>query len=288
MRALVVEDNAIRRDELAALLTSMGAAIQVTACSSAEEALRTMPADGYDVAFVDVSLPGMNGVALAWHLQQEFPQINLVFCTSSTEFRGDALDLHCSGYILKPTTREQVRSELRHLRHPVAGWNTDDERSDNQVSGGAATRAWGLSAANNPEGALFMRCFGNFEAFHCGKPLSFGLNKAKELLAYLVCQRGAMSTVGEIEAVLWEDLPYVSSHQSYLRHLVADLSKTLGAVGCPNTLVRKRGALAIDPSTFACDYYDFLDGKRDGVPGAGLFMAQYSWAERIQAALGLG
>lgn len=293
MRVLVLEDNRVRRAALVSILASLNHTMTIAECASAEDALVEAQEHAFDVAFVDVGLPGMDGVEFATRLQRMQPRVNLVFCTTSTEFHGDALALHCSGYLVKPVTAEQVQTELEHLRFPVTDAMSDDANGapsgvspSGNLAGTLADKPADKTRAQEPP-RLFMRCFGNFEAFHRGSPIAFGLTKSKELLAYLVCQRGAMCTVGEVEAALWENLPYVSSHQSYLRHLVADLSATLTSLGCANTLVRRRGSLGVDPSTFECDYYDFLDGKLAQGPGTRLFMSQYSWAERIQATLDL-
>ena len=118
-----------------------------------------------------------------------------------------------------------------------------------------------------------------------GVPLRTKRKKSKELLACLVCQRGALFSVGDVEAVLWEMSPYTSSNQSYLRHLVADLQKSLQACGAQDILVKQRGLLGVNTSAFECDYYDYLDKKPDAPPFTGRFMSQYSWAEPLGAAL---
>ncbi len=65
---------------------------------------------------------------------------------------------------------------------------------------------------------------------------------------------------------------------------MADLTKTLLSAGIPAALLRRRGALAILPETFTCDFYDFCGGKNNNAY-KGEFMAQYSWAEFVDAFL---
>lgn len=76
-----------------------------------------------------------------------------------------------------------------------------------------------------------IQCFGNFEIFVGGRPLSFKRSKSKELLAYLVDRNGATCTNGEMLAVLWEDKPDTASLHSHLRNLIFDLSHTLEDAG---------------------------------------------------------
>lgn len=265
MRILVVEDNAIRRQQLTGFISEIDFTAQVESYASAEEALQHVRAQDINVALLDIALPGANGMELARQLQQDNPRINLIFVSAISEFMADALHLHCSGYLVKPVTVDDLRRELDSLR-----W-----REENLPAGD------GTGAGPN----VRMQCFGTFEAYLDDKPMEFRRTKTKELLAYLVSRRGALCRVSEIEAALWESSPYLSSHQSYLRHLAADLNSALVDKRVPDLLIRKRGLLGVDPTTFSCDYYDYLAGKAQAEPVIKQFMAQYSWAEEIQAAL---
>ncbi len=212
-----------------------------------------------DVAFLDVEMFDMSGLELAKRLKDRCGGVNIVFVSGHAAYMGEAFHLHASGYILKPAGPEAVRRELEDLRRPVG-------RAD--------------------DGRLRAQCFGNFEVFVGGRPLAFSRSKTKELLAYLVNRRGAVCTVGELAAVLWEDRPYSAALQNHLRQLVKDLSDTLAAAGVSDVLVKRRGRLAILPDAISCDYYDFIRGDARMVNAyMGEYMAQYSWAEFVVAYL---
>ena len=49
------------------------------------------------------------------------PTINVIFLTGHSEYTFDALQMHCSGYLLKPLTPEKVLHEMSHLRFPIQG-----------------------------------------------------------------------------------------------------------------------------------------------------------------------
>ena len=136
------------------------------------------------------------------------------------------------------------------------------------------------------DGRLRVQCFGNFELFFGGLPLKFARSKTKELFAYLVNRRGAVCTVRELAAVLWEDQPDSTALQSHLRQLVKDLTDTMAAAGVTGVLAKGRGWLAVLPEAFSCDYYDFIQGDVQMVNAyMGEYMAQYSWAEFVVAYL---
>ena len=200
MKAIAVDDKKIPLEALIEAVQEAAPDIELTPFRNPVEALAWEGIKDIDVAFVDIDMPGMDGVQFAHELKLINPKINIIFATGYSEYAGDAMSLHASGYLMKPITAEKVRFELNDLRHPVEG-----------------TRAH----------RLFVRCFGNFEVFVDGKPLAFERNRTKELFAYLVDRCGAMVSNTEIEAVLWEDASSQRSVHSYMRTLMADLRRSL-------------------------------------------------------------
>lgn len=263
MRILAVDDKAMPRKVLVRAIEEAKPDAEIVACATAAEVLALPDAGGFDVAFVDIDMPGMNGIALARELKRLNPRINVVFATGFGDYMADAFALHSSGYLMKPITADDVAAELENLRFPPA-LRVDDR-----------------------DGRLVVRCFGNFEVFSDGKAVAFERAKTKELLAYLVDRRGAVVSLHEVEAALWEEP--VGGHGasgSYLRTLVADLRKTLEVCGHPDVVVRRRGVLGIDVKSISCDYYDYLADYPLAVNAwRGEYMSQYSWAETTKASL---
>ncbi|MGN0674407.1 MAG: hypothetical protein ACI4KG_01520, partial [Oscillospiraceae bacterium] len=118
------------------------------------------------------------------------------------------------------------------------------------------------------------------EVFADGKPVSFKYSKSKELLAYLVDRQGAMCTNGEAISILWENDDAVDGKAVYFKSVRRDLISTLKECGCGDVIIQQRGSLAIDTTKVQCDYYDWLDGKAEGINAyRGEYMYQYSWGE---------
>ena len=127
---------------------------------------------------------------------------------------------------------------------------------------------------------LFARCFGSFEVFSQGRPFLFQRRKTKELLAFLIDQRGATCRAEEIGAVLWEDEADLGKTKHQLRNLVSDLRQALEKIGMGDLLIRKSGILAIHAEQLDCDYYQMLRGDPKAINAyRGEYMTQYSWAE---------
>lgn len=258
MLICAIEDRQLLLDALVQAISDAAPFARVASFAHAEDALAAPDAYAWDVAFVDIELPGMSGLTFAQQLMEHNPRANVVFVTGYDQYMADAWRMHSSGFISKPITATKVRHELEHLRFPL------EQRRPR----------------------LYIRCFGNFEVFVDGEPLNFSSMAGRELLAYLVDRRGARCKVRELEAVLWEGHPHSTSKQSQLRHIIIALNQDLTNAGCPDVLIRSYGAIALDVSSVSCDYYDYLDGQSNSrARFRGEYMTQYSWAERTLANL---
>ncbi len=261
MRAIAVDDKPMPRRALVRAIEQADPQAEVVVCASADEVLALPDLASFDVAFVDIDLPGMNGVQLARELKGRCPYLNIVFATGYGEYMADAFALHSSGYLMKPITAEKVRVELENLRHVP-------------------------SILYRDEGRLSLRCFGDFEVFLHGRPVDFERAKTKELLAFLVDRCGAVVSLREAEAVLWGESRSVQVSGSYLRTLVSDLRRTLEGLGQGDVIVKRYGELGIDADAVSCDYYALLAGNPLAIAAwRGEYMSQYSWAESTKAML---
>ena len=209
--------------------------------------------DACDIAFLDIEMWGMNGLAVAKELKIKNPKINIIFVTAYSEYAIEAFGLHPSGYILKPVTKEAVEREIENLRHPIV---------------------------KKADARIFAQTFGNFEIFSYGSALKFKYSKTKELLACLIDRNGASVNSNELCSVLWEDKQDSHNLKAYLRKLISDLKKTLAKTGCDDIIVRQHNSIAVIPEKIVCDSYEFIKGDTGSVNAyRGQYMAQYSWAE---------
>ena len=252
MKILVVDDGQLAINSLIRILCRVAPDCDYISAMTTEDALSWMRQGPMDAAFLNLEMPGMNGLALTRMIQKLQPRCNIIVVTEHPEYALEALQIFVSGY------EADVRNVLEHLRYPPE---------------------------NAPVG-IKIQCFGNFEIFVGGRALAFKRSKSKELLAYLVDRNGATCTNGEMLAVLWGDKPDTASLHSHLRNLIFDLSHTLEDAGVTGLLIRGRSTLALDTSKVDCDYYNFLRGSRSATNSyRGEYMTQYSWAEVTRSAL---
>lgn len=119
---LVTEDIPALLCGAVRLIQSELPAARIAGFESGAEALDYARRSRVAVAFLDIELDeGMNGLELARQLLEIYPHTNIIFLTNYAAYMTQAIYDHCSGYILKPLSRERVRHELANLRFPVRG-----------------------------------------------------------------------------------------------------------------------------------------------------------------------
>jgi DNA-binding NarL/FixJ family response regulator len=113
----IVEDNASVRESLQDILGSAPGICCVAACSSGEQALTTLPALSPEVVFMDINLPGMDGVACVSQLVAKLPKVLVVMLTvhDDTEWIFKALAAGACGYLHKPVRAEELLTAVKEV-----------------------------------------------------------------------------------------------------------------------------------------------------------------------------
>src|ERR1700737_4699178 len=115
IRAVIIEDERLAAQYLAALLDDTCQVEVVGSATESEAGLRLCAELRPDVVFIDINLPGRDGVSLARQLAMLPQPPRLVFTTGNAHraieaFRVDAVD-----YLLKPLDPEQVAEAVNRL-----------------------------------------------------------------------------------------------------------------------------------------------------------------------------
>ncbi len=259
MNILVVDDNKKDLNALTDIVKSVIEDATVYDHDDPAAALALARKAEIDIAFLDIRMPELSGVELGRYLRDLNPFVNIVFCTAHKEYGYEAMEMHASGYMIKPASEENVRQELALLRFPEH---------------------------YNGHKRVFAQTFGDFELFVDGIPVEFKYKKTKEIVALLINNRGAQTTNGEIIADLWEDDGDPEKKVSYLSNLRQDLQNTFTRLKLNGIILKQRGSLAIAKDRIECDLYDWLE-KKDASKYryTGEYMNQYSWSEDYIAEL---
>lgn len=130
LTALVVDDEAPARGELAWLLDADPRIGRVRAVDGGAEALRALDAEPFDVIFCDIRMPGLDGLDLARVLSRFAEPPQVVFVTAHEGHAVDAFDLRATDYLLKPVRPDRLAEAVRRVSEVL--WAS-------QAQGGTAT-----------------------------------------------------------------------------------------------------------------------------------------------------
>jgi two-component system LytT family response regulator len=116
IRALIVEDEAPARAKLRGMLAEQSDVEIVGDAADGDSAAKAIAAFSPDVLFLDIQIPGMNGLELAARLPGRSPPM-VVFVTAHDRHAVAAFDVNAVDYLLKPYDRERLSQSLDRVRH---------------------------------------------------------------------------------------------------------------------------------------------------------------------------
>lgn len=247
MKVLLVDDESLQLVRLENACKKVLPDAEFSSYTNPVKALQENDKTLFDIAFLDIEMPGINGIQLAKHLKRINPLIKIVFVTAYNEYALQAFKIHAHGYITKPVSEAKVKEEVDELQN-IAPLQSSKK--------------------------LQIKCFGNFEVFHNGEPVKFSYKKSKEVFAYLIDREGAAIDINELNAVIWEE-----DHPSYLRNLIADIQNTLKKLDCKDVFIKRHNEAYIDVDKVDCDAYEYKKNNPNAIRlYRGEYMMQYSWA----------
>ena len=115
IRAVIIEDEPLAAQYLATLLDDTCQVEVVGSAAASEAGLRLCAELRPDAVFVDINLPGKDGVSLATQLSMLPQPPRLVFTTGNANRATDAFRLAAVDYLLKPLDPEQVTEAVKRL-----------------------------------------------------------------------------------------------------------------------------------------------------------------------------
>jgi DNA-binding LytR/AlgR family response regulator len=121
LKALVVDDEPLARDELAFLLSEVGDVEVVGQADGAARALELCETLAPEVVFVDLRMPGPDGLALAEAIAARWPDMPVVVVSAHDEGALRGFEVGVVDYLLKPARLERVKKAVDRVRERLAG-----------------------------------------------------------------------------------------------------------------------------------------------------------------------
>jgi two-component system LytT family response regulator len=112
MKAILVDDERLARQELKNLLSSHKDIEVIAECSDAAEAKEKIQQLKPDIVFCDIQMPGKSGLELAEEISAA---IDVVFITAHDEHAIKAFELNAFDYLLKPVQADRLSETIKKL-----------------------------------------------------------------------------------------------------------------------------------------------------------------------------
>ena len=120
LSAIVVDDEALARDELGFLLGELGGVDIVGQAGNGLEAVETISRLRPDVVFLDIQMPGLTGFEVARRMIDADSPTHIIFVTAYDQHAIEAFEVNAVDYLLKPVDPARLELALERARKRVA------------------------------------------------------------------------------------------------------------------------------------------------------------------------
>ncbi|MDR3644916.1 MAG: response regulator [Clostridia bacterium] len=282
LKVILVDDELPALEETNYLLGKYST-LEVTGMyQSAEEAMQALSEQKAGAVFLDIDMPGVNGLELAMKIQELYAGILIVFITAFSEYALEAFRVYPVDYILKPVNEKRLELTVRHLLEQ------------------SALRKMLLQESTK----TYIHCFGSFEVYSESSEklqMKFATRQAKQMFAYLVAHlEKPVSRQELIDNIFGGD--YDSKTVNLLHVTAYKLRIALEEIGASRSSITIRGNYILETAGGVCDYIDFTHFVRENAyisddnigqaeqiaslyKGTFLEDEDYLWADEISAQL---
>jgi two-component system, LytTR family, response regulator AlgR len=129
LRTLIVDDEPLAIERMQVLCAEIDGLSVIGTASDGEAALRLAGKLTPDLVLLDMTMPGMDGLAVARALGGAEPTPAVIFITAHEDFAVEAFDLDAIDYVLKPVARERLERAVARVlarrgerREPGGRW----------------------------------------------------------------------------------------------------------------------------------------------------------------------
>ena len=210
MKVILVDDEKHALDALNDLLSEFEGIEVVEMFTNPLDAIELGHTLTYDVAFLDMEMPGLKGLETAEILSALHPSAEVVFITAYDSYAVEAFEIGALDYLLKPVSQKRMMKVMERIRA---------RRGTNELA--------------SLEKDVQITCFGRFQIRVKGthsEHVKWRTAKVKELMAYLVHRRGEVIHKDKIIETLWPDMDYEKTVAN-LHTCIYQIRKTLKEYG---------------------------------------------------------
>lgn len=187
MKALIVDDEHLALLHFKKMLERTNAFQSIMAYQDPVEALEHPETPAVDAVFLDIEMPGVNGIELAEAIQSMNENIQVVFITAYNEFAIKAFELNAIDYLLKPVIYKRLETTVERIK-------TNNMLRQN---------------AENTEAHFSIQCFGSLQFHQTLKdvktsiPVKWRTSKAREIYLFLLHNQGHVVSKDMLIDLFW-------------------------------------------------------------------------------------
>ncbi|AQS59222.1 LytR/AlgR family response regulator transcription factor [Desulforamulus ferrireducens] len=134
MRVVVVDDEAPARDELSYLLKQHADIEVIAEADDVQTALKVIRKERPDVVFLDISMPGGDGMEAARQLAKLSEPPLVVFATAYDQHAVEAFAVNAVDYLLKPFSEDRVAEAIEKLRKLLGQRKAANQLLQNKIA----------------------------------------------------------------------------------------------------------------------------------------------------------
>ena len=141
IRVLLADDHKLVREGLKQILAGAADVEVAGEAADGDQALALAKANDYDLALLDMSMPGLAGIELIKRLKLEKPKLRMLVLSMHGEqqYAARALKAGASGYLTKDSAAEQLLGAIRKVA--AGGVHISDTAAAGLVGGGGTPHA---------------------------------------------------------------------------------------------------------------------------------------------------
>ncbi|WP_103105503.1 response regulator [Brevibacillus reuszeri] len=231
LRAIIVDDEELSVKRLKKILSDNDLIDIRETFQNPLDAYEYAKNNKIDLAFLDISMPEINGMKLSSLLRESYRELDIVFVTGFDEYAVQAFDMSALDYLMKPVSALRMSKTLDKLRarHRI----------------------------EKATPSLAVQLFNGLKIYWKGQEeqsIKLRSPKTEELFAFLIF-KGTVSRE-EIIDTLWREL----EHEKALKNLNSTLyyiRKAIGTSEVGECIQAGRNEIRIDKSVVSCDLYEF-------------------------------
>lgn len=183
MKAICIDDEQLALEYLKRQINKLKSINVIGMYMDPIEGLKRIIAEEVDIVFLDIHLPGMNGIELAEKVLQDKPDVTIVFVTAFDKYAVQAFELNAIDYLVKPVTYERLQKTVNRIKMQLNVEDTIDTNTNLQVK-----------VSNYLQFKIEPDAF---------QPIQWRTAKTQELFLYLLQNNGQLVEKSTLMELLW-------------------------------------------------------------------------------------